>query len=353
MRKVVLVVVLCFLTACSSYSASLEETLTEMLPRGRVGAPAITFDEEGYCHVVFSTYHKALYAKLDPSGNPVYPEVIAHPARCWLDTHGIELDSRNDRVIALFRVLDGVSQYSLIDDGEAVTTGKFGSGGKLVTCMSPNGDLITWGMSDRGERDNKTVMRKLVDDKGLRIFEIGWVEACKPALGLRFAIAMIEERYLLIYGDPVIIDNTIDLILSEWDKLKVYKFDLYDGVMVDSAIISLVDNPDIIECDVPFQGYQFKVQPSGNALIYTACWIENKDPRLRVINLSPDLEVIPLKSRVIHELESPRKFDEIDSSDRIFWFMLTELSGCCKELHELILTPDTLYHYRLADYEKK
>ena len=114
-----------------------------------------------------------------------------------------------------------------------------------------------------------------------------------------------------------------------------------------------MDDPDIIECDVPFQGKKFKVQPSGSALIFTVCWIDNKNFRLRVINLSPDLEVIPLITRVIHELKSPRKFDEIESSDRIFWFMLTKVFGYCKELHELILTPDTLYHYKLADYEKK
>jgi hypothetical protein len=351
MKRIKAIVISVLLTISSfavSSAGDLESTLEGLLASASIPPdPIIKQDANGDYHVAFMANGHVTYVKVGASGSSMFDAIGNLSESPAIEELDIQVCA-DGTVFVLHKPLHDKLRYARIDqDGALLSAGEYGIRGKLLSAVvTPECDLVSWDPRPVADIDTRYNLPVLMDEDNFKIFAIG--------KGVDFPAVEQPLMHMTDTGHVLMISHRPQnaqkgSLRGVFDHLGIYEFDLGAKGTTDSAIVPLVNNPAVLQSDIPFEGTQVKTDDAGNILIFTTYWDADTVSHLRIVNITQQLEVLQMQGRV--ELHSRDAIGEraFGPHFRLFWFTHIPFRYGTLACNQLVLTGDTLFYARLYD----
>lgn len=347
-RAAVIAVLFTIGSITASSAGDLESTLEGLLASACIPPdPIIKQDANGDYHVAFMADRHVTYIKLGASGSSMFDAIGNLSESPAIEELDIQICA-DGTVFVLHKPLHDKLRYARIDqDGALLSAGEYGIRGKrLSTVVTPECNLVSWDPRPMADIDTRYNLPLLLDEDNFRIFAVGE--------GVKFPAVEQPLMHMPDTGHVLMISHRAQnaqkgSLRGVFDHLGIYEFDLGAKQITDSVIVPLVNNPAVLQSDIPFEGTQVKTDDAGNILIFTTYWDADTVSHLRIVNITPQLKVLQMQDRV--EVHSQNAIGEraLGPHFRLFWFTHIPFRHGTLACDQLILTGDTLFYAGLYD----
>jgi hypothetical protein len=313
--------------------------------------PIIKSDEHGNIAVAYFGKGAFVYEVFTEDGSELIPAVRI-PVRYVTQSIGVEF-CRDGKILALHSYVHDSLRYELIDkNGDIVESGAE-RGASTIAFRAPNGNAVLWGYNIEGQFvDTQTNLPVFLQDGDAKVYVLS-------PNGIMFAhypgTHMPNDSSIFTFGyRNVERQHPYNYERMNYDNLLVYKYDTWEGRVVDSTSIPLVNNPGIISYDLPFERVRTMDDGEGNMLVFASYIHDETGPELRVIRLSPDLEVLPLTDFQISANLPSIDIPKGTEYKRLFWFnhdlhKSSREKGRTLSLNQFVVTKGNLQHSKIYD----
>ncbi len=308
-------------------------------------------DEHGNVAAAYFDKGAFVYKVFTEDGSELFP-AVSIPARYMTQSIDVEF-CRDGKILALHQFVHDSLRYELIDKNGNIVKSGAERGASTQAFLAPDGNAVLWGYNIKGQAvDTRTNLPVFLQDGEAKVYALspnGIMFACGPGTHMpndssifTFGYRNVERYHPYTYGH------------ISYDNLHVYKYDTWQGRIVDSTSIPLVNNLGIISYDLPFERVRTVGDGEGNMLVFASYIHDETGPELRVIRLSPDLEVLPLPDFQITANLPSIDIPKGTEYKRLFWFShdllkSSRVRGQTLGLHQFVVTKGNLLHSKIYD----
>ena len=307
--------------------------------------PSLKQDIYGNAHAVYLGHGCINYFRINPQGETVFPIVQIREKHV---VEGIDVaPCINGVAVVLWLPVHGHVRFAVID-----SNGNIRNDGVLADQSFPprsffatDGNSILWGCNTGQETDSNYNLPILLEVDDARLY------AASQSVGrdaYAFGLHMVKDGHILVFtykrgpNTPGVIDR------FDYTNLIVYEYNTWQGSIVDSAAIPLISNSGILQIELPFERVQILDDVDNSLLVFASYYNPEDGRQLRVIRLSPDLEVLDPPALEIRSDLPSIDISTVTKCHDVIWFEHDMIGGTVS-LHQLAITKDILYHSRIYD----